>query len=424
MTKAIFVCVGGVPQQFRNCPWFGSIFSSNPACLGRPGNGLGGCGSNFVQGGSNIVHAGDNFFHAGNNSLPPDSNSLPPELNFLRSGPNLFRSGNNSLRSGNNSVCQGSNWAGLGLNIFRLEQNFVRLGLNIFRLGVNNFRTENTSSRAEDIESKPEDRASGAQYTPSKADQVISTSKIHLPRRTKLCPSRGKLLPTRTQLFPRRKILFPSRKKYCASRPHWLPEAILPVFAPQTPFSALQPPRPVRPPAPKSLAQSRWSRRQEAPSGPQLGPRGRKMAPACSADFPSAVAPNCIRQTLGFFQRLRIPNPRYSRMQFCATNQRRTATLGSLGFLEFMPARCPVVARGPEGQGRARSRLLTAASSRPPTGSAQPAWSTPFVQTNTATSNHEIWTRNHSLGMARMTGANRCFGTPAARPGMVSCPQP
>jgi hypothetical protein len=46
---------------------------------------------------------------------------------------------------------------------------------------------------------------------------------------------------------------------------------------------------------------------------------------ACSADFQSAVSPNCIRQGAEnpagatVFEPLRIENPRYGRLKICAT---------------------------------------------------------------------------------------------------------
>jgi len=55
------------------------------------------------------------------------------------------------------------------------------------------------------------------------------------------------------------------------------------------------------------------------------------MTPICSADFQSAVSPNCIRQATehgantGVFKAVRIGNPRYSRLQICATAGLRTA---------------------------------------------------------------------------------------------------
>ena len=55
------------------------------------------------------------------------------------------------------------------------------------------------------------------------------------------------------------------------------------------------------------------------------------MAPIGSADFQSAVSPNCIRQATergadtSAFKAVRIGNPRYSRLQICATAGSRTA---------------------------------------------------------------------------------------------------
>ena len=56
------------------------------------------------------------------------------------------------------------------------------------------------------------------------------------------------------------------------------------------------------------------------------------MASTGSADFQSAVSPNCIRQDvelragLAAFKAVRIGNPRYSRLQICATAASGTAT--------------------------------------------------------------------------------------------------